>query len=165
MDASNARTSRGTAPEIPSCGVYVDEEGDWYFEGNKIIHENILGLLFDSLRLRPDGTYVIEWNYTVCALDAADTVFVVARVDRLKREGANQDSLWLTFKHAARGEPLDAASLWVGKDNVLYCRVGEGRFPARFSRPAYYQLAEWIQEDTETGQFYLELNDRRYTIA
>ena len=37
-------------------------------------------------------------------------------------------------------EPLDPATLRVGADHVLYCRVKGGRHEARFLRPAYYEL-------------------------
>jgi hypothetical protein len=39
------------------------------------------------------------------------------------------------------------------------------RFRARFSRPAYYQLAEFIREDDIGHGFYIELNGDRYSIA
>ena len=35
---------------------------------------------------------------------------------------------------------------------------------ARFTRPAYYQLAAYIQEEPETGDFVLRLNDAAYPI-
>jgi len=150
---------------IPPCAIHVDEEGDWYHEGNRIIRESILEVLFEGLRVGPDGNYLIEWNRTVCALDVADTVFVVARVDRTRSEDTDQESIRLTFRHLSHAEPLDPTTLRVGKDNVLYCQVRAGRFPARFSRPAYYQLAEWIQEDAGSGLFYLELDGHRHAIG
>ena len=55
-------------------------------------------------------------------------------------------------------ETLEPAGLRVGKDNVLYCTVKAGRFPARFNRAAYYQLSEYIEEG-EDG-FYLKLEER-----
>jgi uncharacterized protein len=152
------------AESIQPCAIYVDEEGDWYHEENLIIRENILETLFEGLRLGPDGKYLIEWNRTVCALDVADAVFVVARVDRTRSKDTNRERIWLTFRHLASGEPLDPATLRVGKENVLYCLVRAGRFPARFSRPAYYQLAEWIQEDPSSGRFYLELDGQPHVV-
>jgi uncharacterized protein len=152
------------AESIEPCSIYVDEEGDWYHEGNRIIRESILALLLEGLRLRPDGTYMLQWNKTICALDVADAVFVVTRVDRTKSEDSGREWIRLTFKNSASGETLDPDTLRVGRGNVLYCQVRAGRFPARFSRPAYYQLAEWIQEDPSSGRFYLELDGRRHVI-
>jgi uncharacterized protein len=165
VDMPEAPISGVGAESIQPCAIFVDEEGDWYHEGNRIIRENILEDLFEGLRLGPDGNYLIEWNRAVCALDVADAVFVVGRVDRTESEGTNRERIWLTFRHISQGEPLDPATLMVGKDNVLYCQVRAGRFPARFSRPAYYQLAEWIQEDADSGRFYVELDGQRYAIT
>jgi hypothetical protein len=40
----------------------------------------------------------------------------------------------------------------------------EGGIPARFLRPAYYQLAEFVHEDKEQDRFYLSLGEKRYHI-
>ncbi|RLB20203.1 MAG: hypothetical protein DRG71_10075, partial [Deltaproteobacteria bacterium] len=59
-------------------------------------------------------------------------------------------------------EELEPETLFVGNEDVLYCKVKGGKFPARFLRPAYYQLAEHIRE--EEGQFYLFLGKEKYSI-
>jgi hypothetical protein len=59
-------------------------------------------------------------------------------------------------------EPLAPDTLFVGKDNILYCKVKNRSFPARFVRAAYYQLAEYIKEEGEV--YYLPLNGKRYNI-
>jgi len=48
-------------------------------------------------------------------------------------------------------------SLHTGENNVLYCRVKEGRFTARFSRKSYYQLAEFIEQSENEDNFYINL--------
>jgi hypothetical protein len=55
-------------------------------------------------------------------------------------------------------------SLYIGNDNVLYCRVKEGRFAARFSRKSYYQLAEFIEQSENGNNFFINLNGERYFI-
>ena len=59
-------------------------------------------------------------------------------------------------------EALRPDTLFVGQQNVLYCRVKGGTFPARFIRAAYYQLAQYVEEDD--GAFYLPLNGRNHVI-
>jgi hypothetical protein len=46
----------------------------------------------------------------------------------------------------------------------LYCKIRNGKFRARFSRPSYYQLAQHILEDPESGRFYLSMNGNTYYI-
>jgi hypothetical protein len=41
----------------------------------------------------------------------------------------------------------------------------EDKISARFLRPAYYQLAEFIHEDKEDHRFYLLLSGKRYYIG
>jgi hypothetical protein len=60
-------------------------------------------------------------------------------------------------------EPLDPATLEVGKDNVLYCRVKQGEFRARFLRNAYYHLSPRFSAD-EGESFSILIGDRRYPI-
>jgi hypothetical protein len=38
------------------------------------------------------------------------------------------------------------------------------RVRARFSRPAYYQLAQWIDEDPDAGGFCLNVGGKNYPI-
>jgi hypothetical protein len=162
---SASNTNRDEAKsEINPGNIYVDNEGDWYYQGNKIIREEILELFYDNLQLSPEGQFLIEWRQTRCALDVEDTPFVISRVDRCRTADTGEEKILLSLKHLSLQETLDPTGLHVGKDNVLYCRVLSGRFPARFSRPAYYQFAEWIEEDPATAAFYIEINNKRHVI-
>ncbi len=147
---------------IPS-GISVDPEGDWYYNGAKIIRKDILELFYDHLDYSPEDGFFISWQGRRHLLDAADTPFVITRVDR-NGQANGGESIILTLKHLQDQEALDPTTLKVGNHNILYCRIRNGRFPARFSRPAYYQLAQWIEADSQTGEFFLELSGERYPI-
>jgi uncharacterized protein len=150
----------------PGAGdIRVDEEGDWTHRGVRIDRDDFIQLFLDHLVRCPDGSYVIEWKGSQCPIEVADTPFVVTRVDREEEGAAGEAVVRLTLKHLPHRERLDPRSLAVGAANILYCRVHEGRFPARFARPAYYQLAEWIVEDEETASFFLQLGASRYPIG
>jgi hypothetical protein len=152
------------SPQIPPSGIFVDEEGDWYHEGNKLFREGVLHLFLESLCIDADGRYIIDCGGTRCTLEVADTPLVVARVDRKPHLGdPDKEVITILFRHLPDEEELDPQTLYVGTNNVIYCRVRSGRFPARFSRPAYYQLASWVEEDGEGG-FFLELNGLRYPV-
>jgi hypothetical protein len=149
---------------IPPCEIYVDEEGDWYHRQNKILRKDILHLFYENLHLDQNGVFFIDWKGNQCTLDVADTPFVISRVDRKTLGNSDQEGIFLSLKHFADQEFLDPSTLQVGEDNILYCRIRGGALPARFSRPAYYQMAEWIEEDLQTGDFYLELNGKHYVV-
>jgi hypothetical protein len=150
--------------ETDSDELYVDEEGDWYYQDSKIIRDGIIELFMDNMYLDPGGGFLIQREQSRCFLKTADTPFVIYRVDRMMSGDAQSEQIVMRLKHLSKCEILDAATLFVGKHNALYCRIRDGRFPARFSRPAYYQLAEWVQEDPESGEFYIELNGNVYVI-
>ena len=159
-----------TDPEKPLKGIlpsdiYVDREGDWYYQEDKIIREDILELFLSNLCLASGGAYVIDWRGQRCALEVADTPFFVTRVDRIRLEGEEREEILIRLKHLSDPEFLDPSTLRIGEGNVPYCTVRNGHFRARFSRPAYYQLAEWIEWDSDRGTFYLELNGIRFPIG
>lgn len=165
MDFQDIFHSSPSATGIPPCEIYVDAEGDWYFKGNQITREDILELFYENLHLTSDHKYLIEWRNQRCLLDVADTPFVIAAADRPKADAAQDDAILLRLRHVAGSERLDPASLWVGADNVLYCHIRQGQWVARFSRPAYYQLAQWIEEDPQSGQFYLTVGGMKYAVG
>jgi len=153
-----------SAEAIVPCEIYVDEEAEWFHRGAKIIREDILELFYEHITYSEKHGYLIEWRNSRCALDVADTPFVISRVDRIA-ESQDHARVLLTLRHIKNPEPLAPATLRVGEHNVLYCRVRDGKFPARFSRPAYYQLAEWIAEERDSGRFFLEINGTKHYIA
>jgi len=157
--------SEKPAEPMLSSGISVDREGDWYYQEDKIIREDILELFLSNLRLTSGGTFVIEWRGQRCALEVSDTPFIVSRVDRIRAKARNHEEIHLLLKHLPHPEVLDPTTLRVEEGNVPYCTIRNGQFRAKFSRPAYYQLAAWIEDDPDTGAFFLELNDRRYPIA
>lgn len=147
-------------PEALPCGIFVDEEGDWYHQGNKIFRDEVIEFFFENLHVTSDGRFLLEWKNTRCVLDVADTPFVISRVDLEKTDQGEQ--VLLSFRHLVRRQPLAPGTLWIGEGNVLYCRVHEAGFRARFSRPAYYQFAAWIEEGDEG--FFIGLNGIRHYI-
>jgi hypothetical protein len=59
-------------------------------------------------------------------------------------------------------EPLDGGGLEQSAEHVLYCRLQRG-WPARFSRAAYYQLAERLEDDP-TGQPAVRVGGRLFPV-
>jgi uncharacterized protein len=161
----HAAPSRKPIQTIPSSGIHVDQEGDWYYHEDKITREDIIELFLAHLELAPGGLFYIDWRGQRCAVEAADTPFVITRVDRVPSKDGHSESILLQLKHLPTPDFLNPSTLWIGADNIPYCTIRNGRYRARFARPAYYQLAAWIEHDPHTETFFLELNDTRYPIA
>jgi len=136
--------------------IRLDREGRWFHEDVEITHQLTLDLFNRSIRKCADGGYCLEVGAEWARIEVEDTPYLVKRVD-LKNDGA------IIRLSDATEEPLDPATLRVGRENVLYCTVKGGEFPARFLRPAYYQLMQRLME-TEGG-YAVEIGGRVWSLA
>jgi uncharacterized protein len=157
-------TTRSADPDREWRELSVDVEGNWFHRGSRITRPEILEALCASVDLARDGRFVLAGEKGRYVIDVADTVFVVASVDFLRSQ-TGEERIQLRLKHVPGPEVLDPATLEVGRDNVLYCRIRGARFSARFSRPAYYQLARFIEEDADGTGFHIELNGTVFSIS
>ena len=148
---------------MESSDIRIDKEGVWYYKGAHMFRKDILCVFFEHLQIDECGKYLIELNEERCYLDVEDTVFVVGAVykTKLPDNGRYQIDVFLSDDSC---EKLEMSSLYIGNDNVLYCRVKEGKFAARFSRNSYYQLAEFIEQSENGSYFFINLNDEKFMI-
>ncbi len=147
---------------IPPCMIFVSKEGKWFHEGAEIIHRPIFLWMIQSLEKTEDGLFIVHLNNQKCFLEVEDTPLVVRQVDLIPEGLEEQAHIRITLNDESR-EILDPGTLSISSESVLYCTVKNGQFPARFLRPAYYQIAENITEDN-SGGFVLKLNDKEYPI-
>jgi uncharacterized protein len=148
---------------MESSEIKIDKEGIWYYKGAHMFRKEILCVLFEHLKIDEGGKYLIELEGERYYLDVEDTAFVVAAVSKTKLSDDGRDQLDVLLNDDSC-EKLEMNSLYIGNDNVLYCRVKEGRFSARFSRKSYYQLAEFIEQSENGNNFFINLNGERYFI-
>ena len=124
-------------------------DGRWYADDEPILHERLGRLFSRYLRRKPTGGYEIWIDERYHAdVEIEDTAYVVTAI-----ETDDEGRIALDLNDGTT-ELLDPTSLRVGRDNVLYCMVKNGTERARFLRPAYYQLAQFIEEVTP-GTFQL----------
>jgi hypothetical protein len=118
--------------------------------------------MIQSLEKTEDGIFIVHLNNQKCYLEVEDTPLVVQQVDLIQEGPEGRANIQLTLNDESR-EILDPETLRISSENVLYCAVRNGEFPARFLRPAYYQIAENISED-DSGEFNFILNNKKYPI-
>lgn len=143
--------------------IHIDKEGRLFQDGEQITHERTVDLIYRSIERNDDRFDYIEDEFIVhvegsaLPLHAEDTVFHIKSVD------AEKGTIVLL---SGEELPLEAATVEIGNENVLYCLVKGIR--ARFLRPAYYQIAEKISEgksDSDgTAEYILEWNGRHHVI-
>jgi len=134
----------------------IDADGAWFHDDEEVTHPGILANLRDGLRVDDAGHYLPIGPVRV-SVEVADTPFVVLRVEP---EG---DGLALTLNDLSR-ETLAPDTLRFSDRGTPYCRVKGGRFEARLSRPAAYQLFQRVETSAEGGTASLLLGDRRYSL-
>lgn len=160
MKSIQKRHAMSTETSLEGSEIVIDKEGQWTFNGAPIIREDIVSLLSEHLVQDPDGSFRVVWGNQSCRVTAEDTPFVVWSVTPLEEAG-QRVGVVLRLNDGSV-ELLDPTTLRIGRGNVPYCRVRGGRFRARFSRKAYYQLASMVEE-TEGG-FSLRLGNNKYPL-
>lgn len=148
---------------MESSDIKIDKEGIWYYRGAHMFRKDILCILFENLKVNDCGQYFIELNDEICYLDVEDTAFVITAVYKTKAPSNGHELIEVLASDDCR-EKLDLNTLAVGTENIMYCRIKDGKFPARFTRKSYYQLAEFIEQDDENDAFYIVLNEQKYMI-
>ena len=153
--------------ELLPCAILIDREGDWYYQGSRMHRADIVSHLCQHMRRdESSGLYIIQMGKQRCYLEVEDTPLVITGVSSAGQGVRSSDEqMLLAIKYLEKAESLNPETLWVGEENVLYCKVMEEQFPARFLRPAYYQLAKSIHEDPERQRFYLLVGSKRYYIG
>jgi uncharacterized protein len=143
--------------------LWIDKEGRWFFQGEEITHRRTYLLFCRNLTLDGAGRLTLRIGKEECRVEAEDAPFVVRSVDFIYDDGKRLKALELILNDETR-EPLNPESLRVGPDHVLYCRVREGRFAARFSRGAYQLLFPLIRHDEERERFLLVVGGEEYPL-
>lgn len=158
--ATNANDSNETIHDAsPFLKLFIDKDGRWFQNGAEITHPAIYRQFNEMLETKPDGGYRVRMGKEICDVAVEDAPFVVTRLIEV-----HHGELTIELNDGSQ-EPLNPTSLWIGAENVPYVRVKNGAFHARFSRPAYYQLAKFIVTDEQESEYFLLLDGQRIPIA
>jgi hypothetical protein len=125
-----------------------------------MFRKDILSLFYQSLKRENSGRYIIEFEDERCCLDVEDTPFVVKAVHRSGSKNDNNEAIHISLNDQTV-EKLDPCTLWMEEGNILYCPVKDKNFYARFSRAAYYQIANYIEYDNDKDDYFISLNGGR----
>jgi hypothetical protein len=124
---------------ISSGKIRFGKDGRWYSDDEVIPNRAICRLFSRAMRVAPDGRGRLELGEDKADVIIEDTPWVVVGV-----EGTPAAGFTVVLNDESR-EPLDARSIRVGTEHVLYCRVKQGAYEARFLRPAYYELMRHLE--------------------
>jgi uncharacterized protein len=134
--------------------IFLDREGRWFHEGVEITHRRTLELFSRSVGRDGEGGYRLRIGREQARIEVEDTPYLVREVSFRGEQvelKLNDGSL----------EILDPGTLRIGAANVLYCDVKSEKLPARFLRPAYYQLTGRMEQDRD-GYFLQVAGNKHY---
>ncbi len=136
--------------------VFIDNRGNWFQDGIEIKHR--LTYLYNNKLLDRDkeGRYYIDDGSCRLYVRVEDTPFVVKM---LRKEG---EDYYLTLNDETE-EKLNLETLRINDENIPYTKVKNGKFSARFTRPAYYELMKYAVQEGEG--FYIESNGQKHHLV
>jgi len=134
----------------------IDIEGRLWIEGAELCDKQVLKFFMRQTEKLPDGKYRVLCMGETNLIEAEDVPYVVQGVDN------KDDQVELIFPGGYR-EVLDPSTLYVGQENVLYCKIRQGKFIARFNRQPYMELTKSVERDAERN-YFLTLGGKQYII-
>lgn len=137
----------------------IDREGRIFHDETEIVDPPTLRFFLLAMTRTPEGRYLAMCQGEQNWFEPEDTPFVVQRM-RAEVEDGRLRKVTLLFA-GGHQEVLDPGTL-ESEGGMLYCRVRQGAFRARFGRIALQQIAPLLVEG-ESGPA-LELGDRRCPI-
>ncbi|MGH7884581.1 MAG: hypothetical protein ACRENO_02660 [Thermodesulfobacteriota bacterium] len=135
--------------------IFIDKRGNWFQDGIKITH--IWTYLSNNKNLDADdkGNFFIDEGTGRFYVEVEDTPFVVKMVYR------NKDHFLIKLNDLTL-EKLNFKTLFIGNENVLYVKVKNNKFDARFTRAAYYELMKNVA--FENGNYFIENEGAKLTL-
>lgn len=149
--------------ELPE--IRIDRDGVWYYRNMEMKRTDIVHYFYQHLRRDSQGNYRIDLNHEQCRIEVEDVPYVIRSVSSNASNGDGSLAGMTVLLSDGSSEELDPETIRMGEGNVLYCRVKKREHEARFSRQAYYQLAEYIEYDSHRNRYYLMIGDRPHTLA
>jgi len=137
-------------------GIRVDRSGRFWHEGEQISHAGLRNALLRWLDRLADGRHILRLDarrYAYIEVDDSPLLVLSARWAG--------DRVFVTVNDGSE-EELAYDTLVIAPDNALYCSVRGGRLEARLMTPAFYALAEGMEEVGDG--FALQAGGERHPI-
>lgn len=148
-------------PQGPGNGeIRIDREANWYYNGLPIVNRNIYRFFNQHVEHASGGGYELRIGNETCPLLVEDTPFVVQLLWQVEAPGQG----FAIRLNDGTEEPFAVETLRISTGDVPYCRVRDGRFPARLLRPAWNALAPYVDCDAQESGWAIQLDGQRWPI-
>jgi len=130
----------------------IDKRGNWFQDGIKIQHR--LTYLYNNKLLKRDeeGRFYLDEGSGKLYIKVEDTPFVVKMVDKKGED-------FFVILNDETQEKLDLNAVSINSENIPYAKIKDGKYDARFTRPAYYEFMKNLKK--EDGNYYIMSNGKK----
>lgn len=135
--------------------LFLSKDCEWFHDGVRITHQGIIDRLNRGLQ-RDGDVYYAAIGYERARVIVEDAPYLITGI----REESGELILEI---NDGTIEKYDPATLHIGENNVPYTIVKKTKDRARFTRPAYYQLARYLIETSE-GALAFEIGGKIFDI-
>jgi len=147
-----------------SDDISIDGQGQWWYDGNKIVHPEVLALFKKSLAVdEATGQFCIDYKGKKALVMVEKTPFFIHDINLEKSDDGELAQVVLQLDDGTF-ENLDPESLGLDDSGALQVKVKEGQFSARCLSTAHFRLAELLEEDSDGG-FSLVMGGKSYILA
>jgi len=144
--------------------IRIAQNGTWYFRNIEMTRTDIIHYFYQHLYRDPQGDYHIKTDKERCLIRVDDVPFIIEGID-LQLKGANGQACMMIQLSDGTCEELQPDTLWIGNNNVVYCRIKKSEHAARFSRKAYYQLAKYVEDDGNLNRYSITIGNISYPLT
>lgn len=133
------RFSEADIERFRKTDIRIDRQGEIWHQGEHIKHQRLKKALLCWLDVLPDGRDIIRLDDTRYGyVDIDDAHWLALSLEW------NKDGHATVHLNSGKSLTLDLNGLYVGHGHAMYAR--QGKMKIRLLTPAYYVLAERIQE-------------------
>ena len=144
--------------------IFINSQGEWLYEGNKIVHPEVLSLFKRSLTVdETTGGFYVDYKGKRAPVKVAETPYFIRDAVVKKDESGNLLEVILEIDDGSR-EVLQPESLQLDAGGVLQVKVKSGKFSARCLPAAHFRIAELLENDNEGG-FFIIINRNRFNLG
>jgi len=150
--------------EIGQSEILINARGEWSYEGNRIVHPEVLNLFKRSLTYDGErGEFFIDYKGKRAPVKVAKTPYFIRDVGLEKSSAGELVKVVLEVDDGSR-ETLDPETLVLDGEGVLQVKIKAGRFAARCLAVAHFRIAELLEED-DSGNFFIVINGIRFRVS
>ncbi|NSW99706.1 DUF1285 domain-containing protein [bacterium] len=132
---------------------FVDKDCNWFQDSKPITHKRIYNFNYQNLKRDEQGLFYVEENNSRAYVNFEDKPYIVKSID------ISEDNRILLNLNDFSCESLNIDTL-IFKENIPYCSVKNGKYEAKFSRPALHQIAKAIT--SKNGSYYINSRIIKY---